>query len=95
MVPKYHQRAFILLLSNSGQSQLHFVSKFILVGTCVDFHRRQQKIDIFTKNTESPQKGSIFAFKGPRKVLMASFWNHHGPWVDRDEMGIKNFPAWV
>ena len=28
-------KAFILLLSNSGQSQLHFGTKFILVGACV------------------------------------------------------------
>ena len=35
MVPKHHNKAFILLLSNSGLSQLHFGAKFILVGACV------------------------------------------------------------
>ena len=35
MVPKHHKKAFILLLSNSGQSQLHFGTKFILAGACV------------------------------------------------------------
>ena len=35
MVPKHHNKAFIMLLSNSGQSQLHFGTKFILVWAFV------------------------------------------------------------
>ena len=35
MVPKHHIKAFIFLVSNSGQSQLHYGTKFILVGACV------------------------------------------------------------
>ena len=35
MVPQHHNKAFILLLSNSGQSQLHFGTKCILVGACI------------------------------------------------------------
>ena len=35
MVPKHHNNVFTFLLSNSGQSQLYFGTKFILVGACV------------------------------------------------------------
>ena len=35
MVPKHHNKAFIFILSNSRQSQLHFGIKFILVEACV------------------------------------------------------------
>ena len=75
MVPKHHNKAFILLLSNLGQSQLHFGTKFILVK----FRQQKQKIDIFTKkHLNRPKKGNLFVFKGPRRVLMASFCSHHG-----------------
>ena len=35
MVHQHHNKAFRLHLSNSGQSQLHFGTKLILIGACV------------------------------------------------------------
>ena len=34
MVPKHHNKAFILVLAYSEQSQLHFGNKFNLAGAC-------------------------------------------------------------
>ena len=56
------------------------------------FGTKTRKLIFYTKNAQvAPQKGNIFVFKGPRKVLMALFCSHQK--VDQDDMGIKHFPA--
>ena len=83
MVSRHHNKAFIWLLFSSGQSQVHFGNKFNLVGACVaklwlHFAGGSKKIILAQKNAKIyPQKGNVFAFKGHRKVLMASFCSHH------------------
>ena len=73
MVPQHQNKAFIFLLSNSGQSQLHFSTKFIFLGACVakiwlNFTGKSRKLIFLQKTLKPPQKGNIFAFiKVPRK----------------------------
>ena len=74
MVSKHRNKAFILLLSNYGQSQLHFGTKIYLgrglrCHNKIIFCRQKQKIEYFTKTLKPPhnsQKGNIFAFKGKK-----------------------------
>ena len=65
MVPKHHNNAFILLLTNSGQSQLHFGNKYILVGANAAKLR---------SNSADESRKLIFFTKGPRKVLKVNIY---------------------
>ena len=65
LVPKHHNKAFILLLSDSRQSQLHFGTKINFLGPCVAKMRlnlasERPKKWYFTKNSNLPLKGLYF-----------------------------------
>ena len=57
LVPKHHNKAFIVLLSDSRQSQLHYASKMNFLVACVakmrlTFATRRWKNGFFTVKTK-------------------------------------------
>ena len=67
MVPKHHNNVFTFLLSNSGQSQLYFGTKFILVGACVtlirlNFADKSRKLTFLPNALGLTSKRAVFLF---------------------------------
>ena len=65
LVPKHHNKAFILLLSDSRQSQLHFGTKINFLEPCVAKMRlnlasEKQKIGFLQKPLNFAPKRPIF-----------------------------------
>ena len=67
LVPKYRNKAFIFLVSNFGQSQLHFGTKFILARDCVakirlNFAVKSIKLTFLSNALELTCKMDVFLF---------------------------------
>ena len=65
LVPKHHNKALILLLFDSRQSQLHFGTKINFLELCVakmmlNLARERQKIGILQKQLKFAPKRPIF-----------------------------------